>query len=577
LSHKSVKTFAAVALLGVLVGCGESGGDGAGAGQEKVVASAGDVNVTLAEFHASLNRITPTYRPDLSTLEAKRSFANDLINKEILLAEGERMGGLTDPGVLSAIDENRDAKMLQILYRAEIADKVEVGGKDVADLYEKRQKNVKMSHILLDSVESAESIRADIVSGKMTFAEAAKRHSLDRNSKNSGGDLGEQYWSMGLSDFQLYAFDLPKGEISEPFESSIGVHLLRVDDIVTPELGTLEEMRTPLRSEARRQMENTRMRDYLRELEQQGGLTWNEEGLQLVLELMLEEAKQDIDTIPQAEQNLPDATEEQRAVVLATFSGRTWTVGDHLGKLRTQPPNLRPAGQIPLRGLKELIRTTELQNEFLVQEALKRGMDQDPEIIAERERIYERILIEQVHSRFVQAVDITDDELRALYDSTAATNPDALLIPERVDMVVLVHTDEAKVREGLRRIAAGEDEAAVIAEISMDERSRNGGGRTGLVGRGNYSPQIEDQAFAAEVGSGWSEPVVTQSGTGAFRVVAKEAPRQATFDEVAPQLTTTLAQGRGEQAFEDWLRGERDRRGVELHDDVLELIGQSVS
>ncbi|NNE42983.1 MAG: hypothetical protein HKN12_02130 [Gemmatimonadetes bacterium] len=580
MSHAMIKTFTAAAVLVILAGCGDggsSGGGGGSAGQEKVVARAGDAEVTLAQFHDSYQKITPNFRPDISTLEGKRSFANDLVNQAILLDEGARMGGISDPNVQKAITQNRDQKMLAALYREEVETKVEVGGKDVADLYEKRQNNIKLSHILVDSTERAASILEEIRSGKKTYEEAAAAYSMDRNTSAQGGSLGEIYWSLALPDFQQYAFEMTEGEISEPYESSIGVHLVRLDEVIPQELGTLEEMRTGMRSEVRRQLENRRMREYVASLEADANLSWNDDGLRQLVDLMIEEAKQDIDTIPTAEQHLPDATDEQRAVKIVSFMGRDWTIGDHLAYLESQPPHYRPVGEIPVKGLKELIRTTQVQNELLLAEAYKRGYDKNEEIESERRRLEERVLVEQVHARFLQAADVPPEDVRALYDSTAAENPDAIMIPERIDMVVLVHTDEDVVREGLRRIKAGEAEDDVVAELTMDFRTAAAGGRTGLIARGNYSPQIEEAAFAAEPGSGWSEPIVTQSGTGAFRLVSKEEPRPATFDEVESQLTSNLAQARGEAAFEEWLKSERDRRGVEIYDDVLELIGKPIS
>jgi parvulin-like peptidyl-prolyl isomerase len=189
----------------------------------------------------------------------------------------------------------------------------------------------------------------------------------------------------------------------------------------------------------------------------------------------------------------------------------------------------------------------------------------------------EQVLVETVHARFIQAADVTDEETKALYDSTQANTPDALLVPERVDMLIVTHSEEGKIREALRRMKAGEDEAKVIAEISLDGRTNQRGGRTGLIPRGNYAPPVEEVAFSGRVGKGWSDPITTDTGIGAVKVLNQEAPRTATFDEVKDTLLRNLATAKGEQAFEEWLDAERARRKVEIHDDVLELYGQSIS
>ena len=61
-----------------------------------------------------------------------------------------------------------------------------------------------------------------------------------------------------------------------------------------------------------------------------------------------------------------------------------------------------------------------------------------------------------------------------------------------------------------------------------------------------------------------------------MKVLAHEQPRPAKFDEVKDGLIQTLATSRGEMAFEDWLKQERERRSVEIFDEALELYGQAV-
>ena len=69
----------------------------------------------------------------------------------------------------------------------------------------------------------------------------------------------------------------------------------------------------------------------------------------------------------------------------------------------------------------------------------------------------------------------------------------------------------------------------------------------------------------------------TESSTGAVKVLAHEEPRTSTFEEQKDLLTRKLVQARGEAAFEEWMQERRDSLGVEIHDDVLDLMGQPVS
>ncbi len=103
---------------------------------------------------------------------------------------------------------------------------------------------IKASHIVLkvepdDKPEEKEkvkqtllAIRQDIDSNKMTFAEAANKHSVDpANAEGAGGDLGYFGRNSGfIEEFTDAAFKLKKGSISDPVETAYGYHLIQVTD-----------------------------------------------------------------------------------------------------------------------------------------------------------------------------------------------------------------------------------------------------------------------------------------------------------------------------------------------------------
>src|SRR5262245_65927969 len=123
----------------------------------------------MADFYAAYNKISAPSRPDISTLEGKRRLANDIINKEILLAEGKRLGGITDANTVAQLDKTFQNSLAGLLYRGEIEAKTEVLGNDVSELYGKRKTAIIASHILVEDVPTAAKIREEIVSGKISF------------------------------------------------------------------------------------------------------------------------------------------------------------------------------------------------------------------------------------------------------------------------------------------------------------------------------------------------------------------------------------------------------------------------
>lgn len=100
---------------------------------------------------------------------------------------------------------------------------------------------VRASHILLRSekpgestdalIEKAKQIRADILAKKTTFEQAAERYSSGP-SRQEAGDVGAfPRYGVMADAFAKAAFELEKGDVSEPVVSGFGVHLIKVTDV----------------------------------------------------------------------------------------------------------------------------------------------------------------------------------------------------------------------------------------------------------------------------------------------------------------------------------------------------------
>jgi parvulin-like peptidyl-prolyl isomerase len=124
---------------------------------------------------------------------------------------------------------------------------------------------VSVSHILLrpkpeaggqavdELVRRAESIRQEIAAGKMSFEEAARKHSAGPSSVE-GGRLGP-IPRRGVMDeaFSRAAFALEAGQVSPPVKTPFGVHLIRCDGI-TPGSKQLDDVRPQLEEALAREL-----------------------------------------------------------------------------------------------------------------------------------------------------------------------------------------------------------------------------------------------------------------------------------------------------------------------------------
>ena len=87
---------------------------------------------------------------------------------------------------------------------------------------------VKASHILVPTQDEAQTIKTMLDEGE-DFAILARQYSKCP-SKAMGGDLGYFRRGQMVKEFETAAFNLPKGQISEPIQTQFGWHIIKVTD-----------------------------------------------------------------------------------------------------------------------------------------------------------------------------------------------------------------------------------------------------------------------------------------------------------------------------------------------------------
>ncbi len=91
-------------------------------------------------------------------------------------------------------------------------------------------KEVKVSHILVNTQQEALNIRKEITENKKSFEQMAKENSLCE-SKEDGGNIGYNMRGRLFKEFENAAFKLKKNEISQPVKTEAGWHLIKVYDV----------------------------------------------------------------------------------------------------------------------------------------------------------------------------------------------------------------------------------------------------------------------------------------------------------------------------------------------------------
>lgn len=184
----------------------------------------GDLKLAEAEIGSDLG--------SLSGVQRRRVLAEFLIETQ-LLADAAREKKIASPPAQATNKEYWERRGLRDAFFEQVI----AGGvddKEVKAFYDenvgsqKPEDEVKARHILVDTKEKALDLSKKIKAGA-DFAELAKQNSGDPGSKDQGGDLGFFVRGQMVPQFEEAAFSLKPGEVSEPFETQFGWHIVKLD------------------------------------------------------------------------------------------------------------------------------------------------------------------------------------------------------------------------------------------------------------------------------------------------------------------------------------------------------------
>lgn len=256
--------------------------------------------VTLAQFQkafrASLSK-QGNLTPD-ELKELQRSFLVQAIDRELILAEAERLGVTVSAAEIEAalnearrdyaadefnlrleeqgltVDEWRrelhDGMLMEKVVRLAAYPRAAVSAEDVRAAYQQdeagfnRPEQVRARQILVESIAEGDRLLGLLRSGE-PFEKLARLHSLSPDGQQ-GGDLG--FFARGEMppEFDAVVFSLPTGRVSELVQSPYGVHIFLVEAKRPAKTLTLEEAAAEIRARLLRRAEEAVYQQWLQEL-----------------------------------------------------------------------------------------------------------------------------------------------------------------------------------------------------------------------------------------------------------------------------------------------------------------------
>ncbi len=199
---------------------------------DQVVARVNGKELKLEEVFLAFQNLTPEQRQ--GGLEpVYNALLDQVVAFHLLAQEGERAGLATDPEVLAQLERARLVAIHQTYIRRLTEDgvteaEIEQGYKDwVAENPAGEERQAR--HILVKSQEEADSLHKRLIAGE-DFVELAKTESTGPSGPR-GGELG--WFSKGdmVPEFETIVYGLTVNEISAPFQTQFGWHIVQLQGI----------------------------------------------------------------------------------------------------------------------------------------------------------------------------------------------------------------------------------------------------------------------------------------------------------------------------------------------------------
>ncbi len=217
----------------------------------KILARVNDQVLTLEEFNQQFENITPPRYPGRFRPEMGQRFVEHWIETELRFQEASRRGIDESPDLLEKVEEVKKRMITQMLIQEEM-NKLELSDEEVAGYFDRYKRRfsipamIRIKHILVKTEEEAKEIKDRLNKGE-EFEKLAREKSTDMRTKERGGDLGfidrRRYQRRFGSSFMNAAFSLEKSEVSQPVNSSLGYHLIKLEEKREAGQQTLDQVR----------------------------------------------------------------------------------------------------------------------------------------------------------------------------------------------------------------------------------------------------------------------------------------------------------------------------------------------
>jgi hypothetical protein len=493
-------------------------------------------------------------RPDSA---GRVQFLNTMVNKEVLahVARRARAPETFEDRIVMA--QHAQRVLSNVLFQRAVLDSVrEPGEEEIRRVYAQFGHELRLQRILMRERRLAEAVRRDLAERRMTWRDAARRHSTSPADSAPDGDLGWLRRNALDPAIATAVFDLQPGQISRVLEDPAGYAIYRaVERRAVPQL-SYPPMRSMIRDELRGLEIGERGGRILAALAARAGMVHDSANIAWAASHFTPAVSMTGGAHPliEIEAGVPHFDPADTSRLLARWDRGRLTLGGFLATYAAVPP-LSRATVATAEAFRRQVDLFALEP-YRAELARERGLEKDSLTIALIEKRREELMVDRLYQDSVLSrVRVSDAERRDYYRENLAS-----FITYPVVTYARFHAEGRSEADSLAARLRGGDQAEAILRDP-----RWGGDRGAIEQRRQNEQGTAHYALLFEELRPGQVAVEGPDGRGHFEVIQSlsfDPGRQLGFEEAETFIDESLQNMAAEKLLNAFL--ERHKRAVRI-------------
>ena len=526
------RLVAELAVCGLVWGCSDAPPE-----DVALLARVGDTEITaevLRAFEAGFEKEDQRTR--------HRANLETLIDRQVLLMEA-RARGLAQDEVVQAELAMREAKALaDAMLQSQVEERSAATMGEIERAYAEQgwgEKVVAVEMYVLDKEQARQVL--DLLAQGRDFEAVGRQFAADPYYKVLTGETRR----MAYSPFDKPApvvkavFGTAEGAVTEPISLHQGYVIAQVAERRQVALVEVEDgIRAAVEEEKRKQLRQS----YLRHLKWDLGTQYNEEGMQLAIEVL------------QGAIVSQTMSESQRRTPVYTFEGFEMDVEEVVQAVQTSG-NLWPGASAD--AVNQKLAEDHFPNKIMAHDARRKGLDQSEAFLQSRVRALENLMLIELRRLVLAETPAPEEpELAAFY----AANKHRFRSAAWAQLLEILVEDPVKARDFKAQIESGAD----IVRLSVAYTERRKAEQGVIYVSQSQAPLFGETWMNAVMNAELNQlkgPIQTKGGYSLFKVVERydEVYHDLDNERVRNSVTRDVREKKERHYFNDQLQAFRDK------------------